>query len=221
MSAGGVRIVPGLNLWNVAVRGDTGQSRERVLRNMRSVGWQLLAPFQGSMVQVYHYGAAHTHWAWAIGDARPFEALDATRERPNLSAQGEVLSQFSGNVQSDAWLGPAPLWHVEAWVFWRGPESVSDEWPTAYEPNALTGLPASSLLYPPYATVETAVDARAEHGSQDKSYGETWRERIEREIDITVSDLPDVSPQSNPIPYALAAGAAVVFVGVLASKLGD
>lgn len=213
-------IKPGFNEWRVAMRADLGWSQKRVLRQMQQTGAQLLSGFQGPVSWSYHYGdAGHTHWSWAIGNARPFEAMSADLGDVPMLGGGESMGTRPTELVEV--LGAPPYWWIICWIFWRGPEQTIEEWPLAYPTDPILGVPLP--LSNPLATIDEAVFGRAQHASNDASYGDVVRDRILKEIDITEHDIGEnlPTPQKNPLPFLIAGAALIVGVGVLANKIGD
>lgn len=215
-------IRPGFNEWLIAVRADLGWSQARVLRQMQQTGAQLLSGFQGPLVWGYHYGdEGHTHWSWAIGNARPFEAMSADLGDTNPSPLGGGESMGTRPEPIVAYLGAGPYWWIDCWIFWRGPEQTVDEWPVAYPTDPILGVPLP--LSRPLAVLDVPLFGRAQHHSEDVTYGDVLGRRIQREIEITEHDIAEniPTPQKNPLPFVLVGGVLVLAAGVLISKIGD
>ncbi|MEJ2386677.1 MAG: hypothetical protein P8Y27_04995 [Chromatiaceae bacterium] len=198
-------IKPGMNVWRLAVsravqspppedklwtNGGAGTAQATAcLSKMGQTMANLLQQAQPSVDSFVHYGKARTAWAWAIGNARPVEAIEARWGNEAAAVGMPVGETLATRCFSPIHACPVTVLHEDEgqiwWVYvqfwWRQKQVRMDKWPIAVG-DLLHGFQT-------VATLDVAVYPRAQMESVDKLPPDILREKIDTEIAQTIEDI--------------------------------
>lgn len=196
------------------------RQEQALLAKMGNVMANLLMQAQPSVDSYIHYGKARTAWAWAVGNARPVEAIEAKFGPPAVAMGVPVGKLLATRTMEDG--APAvdtrvsgeddgQIWYVYVQFFWRTKAKTMERWPIMVG-SLFTGFAT-------VASLDVAVYPQAQYESEDKLPLEILEEKITQEIEQTVRDIEDLPRATAPWWRPVGIGLGAVLGLFMLSKL--